>query len=142
MPEVNLMNQWKTPDFKDCSLNCEINSRILRRFESLMLMKVLGAAAGAGLPQWNCACPTAKPHVAVPSRIAARTQSQFAIRADDRFRGDRWVSDPCCNCERKQIREASVTGPACHLNPHHDTLVRIVAPAPQTNSSIVYCALF
>lgn len=49
-----------------------------------MIVRVLGSAAGGGVPQWNCGCPNCgaarrgeRPH---------RSQSSFAISAD----GERW----------------------------------------------------
>jgi pyrroloquinoline quinone biosynthesis protein B len=50
-----------------------------------VIVRVLGSAAGGGVPQWNCACKncTAARHGAQPRR----TQSSLAISAD----GDRWV---------------------------------------------------
>ena len=47
---------------------------------------VLGAAAGGGLPQWNCACPVC---AAVRSGQAGapQTQSSIVVSAD----GERWV---------------------------------------------------
>jgi len=44
-------------------------------------IRILGSAAGGGLPQWNCACANC---LAVRSgRIAPQTQSSIAISADD-----------------------------------------------------------
>jgi pyrroloquinoline quinone biosynthesis protein B len=40
-------------------------------------VRLLGTAAGGGLPQWNCACPNCRE--ARLGRIAARTQSSVAI---------------------------------------------------------------
>ncbi len=49
-----------------------------------MRLRVLGAAAGGGSPQWNCGCPVC---AAVRSGAApARTQSSVAVSAD----GRRW----------------------------------------------------
>jgi pyrroloquinoline quinone biosynthesis protein B len=46
---------------------------------------VLGAAAGGGLPQWNCAAPNSRAAWADPARRA--TQSSLAVTVD----GDRWA---------------------------------------------------
>ncbi len=45
-----------------------------------MIVRVLGSAAGGGVPQWNCACP----HCTAARRGTAprRTQSSFAFSAD------------------------------------------------------------
>ena len=51
-----------------------------------MRLRVLGAAAGGGFPQWNCGCPGCRA-VRDGSRPATpRTQSSIAISPD----GDRW----------------------------------------------------
>jgi len=49
-----------------------------------VIVRVLGSAAGGGVPQWNCAC---KNCAAVRSGAqAARSQSSFAVSGD----GERW----------------------------------------------------
>jgi pyrroloquinoline quinone biosynthesis protein B len=45
-------------------------------------VRVLGSAAGGGLPQWNCHCGTCEA-ARVGARARPRTQSSLAIRADD-----------------------------------------------------------
>ncbi|WAL68571.1 pyrroloquinoline quinone biosynthesis protein PqqB [Amycolatopsis cynarae] len=48
----------------------------------MVLLRVLGSAAGGGSPQWNCGCPVC---AAVRSGAApARTQSSVAVSADHR----------------------------------------------------------
>ncbi|MFV0126865.1 pyrroloquinoline quinone biosynthesis protein PqqB [Streptomyces sp. HMX112] len=47
-----------------------------------MLLRVLGTAAGGGLPQWNCACPGCAGARAHPGR--RRRHASLALRADDR----------------------------------------------------------
>jgi pyrroloquinoline quinone biosynthesis protein B len=47
-----------------------------------MRVRVLGSAAGGGLPQWNCRCPTCEAARA-GVRARPRTQSSLAIRGDD-----------------------------------------------------------
>jgi pyrroloquinoline quinone biosynthesis protein B len=42
-------------------------------------IKVLGAAAGGGLPQWNCVCPNCSALRGSLSSIQPRTQSQLAV---------------------------------------------------------------
>ena len=51
-----------------------------------MRVRILGSAAGGGLPQWNCRCPNCSGVRAGSSEISARTQSSLAITAD----GNRW----------------------------------------------------
>lgn len=50
-----------------------------------MIVRVLGSAAGGGVPQWNCGCPNC-----AAARLGARprrTQSSLAVSPD----GERWV---------------------------------------------------
>jgi pyrroloquinoline quinone biosynthesis protein B len=51
-----------------------------------MRLKILGAAAGGGLPQWNCGCANCA--AAREGRIPARTQSSICVSAD----GARWAA--------------------------------------------------
>ena len=51
-----------------------------------MLIKVLGAAAGGGFPQWNCGCPNCSEARAGDPRLEPRTQESVAVSAD----GERW----------------------------------------------------
>lgn len=66
---------------------------------------VLGAAAGGGLPQWNCACPVC---AAVRSGQAGapQTQSSIVVSAD----GERWV---LINAS-PDIRQQFAATPALH----------------------------
>jgi pyrroloquinoline quinone biosynthesis protein B len=48
-----------------------------------MKIRVLGAAAGGGFPQWNCNCPNCAGVRAGTVRARARTQSSIAIRGRD-----------------------------------------------------------
>lgn len=52
-----------------------------------MLIKVLGAGAGGGFPQWNCAAPTSLKAWAGDPTTTPRTQASLAVSAD----GERWV---------------------------------------------------
>ena len=49
-----------------------------------MIVRVLGSAAGGGVPQWNCGCPHCAS--ARAGRIPRRTQSSFAVSSD----GEAW----------------------------------------------------
>lgn len=49
-----------------------------------MKVRVLGAAAGGGLPQWNCRCPNCIAVRAGNPDIQARTQSSVAVSRDGR----------------------------------------------------------
>jgi pyrroloquinoline quinone biosynthesis protein B len=46
-------------------------------------IKILGAAAGGGLPQWNCTCPNCSALRHKRPHIQSRTQSQLAVTADE-----------------------------------------------------------
>jgi len=54
-----------------------------------VIVRVLGSAAGGGLPQWNCACANCR--AARTGRLARRSQSGLAISAD----GERWLLLNC-----------------------------------------------
>jgi len=72
--------------------------------------------------------------------------------AFNRFRGYRWMKEPCASCERKEIdfggcrcQAFAVTGdaanadPACSLSPHHEKLQsRATASASGTPPEFVY----
>src|SRR5215475_12006409 len=48
-----------------------------------MRIKLLGTAAGGGVPQWNCNCPICREARSPKGRVRPRTQSCVAISADD-----------------------------------------------------------
>jgi pyrroloquinoline quinone biosynthesis protein B len=48
---------------------------------------ILGAAAGGGFPQWNCACPNCAAYWRGEPGLKASTQSSIAISAD----GEQWL---------------------------------------------------
>lgn len=50
----------------------------------MIRIRILGSAAGGGLPQWNCACPNCI--AARAGKILQQTQSSLAISGDD----ERW----------------------------------------------------
>lgn len=54
-----------------------------------MIVRVLGSAAGGGVPQWNCACDNCS--AARAGRRPPRTQSGLAVSAD----GERWLLLNC-----------------------------------------------
>src|SRR5215469_1575328 len=47
-----------------------------------MHIRLLGTAAGGGVPQWNCNCPVCREARAGCGRVQSRTQSSAAISAD------------------------------------------------------------
>ncbi|MBV9333134.1 MAG: pyrroloquinoline quinone biosynthesis protein PqqB [Candidatus Eremiobacteraeota bacterium] len=54
-----------------------------------MIVRVLGSAAGGGVPQWNCACANCQ--AARTGRAPRRTQSSLAVSVD----GIRWLLLNC-----------------------------------------------
>jgi len=70
-----------------------------------MYIKVLGAAAGGGLPQWNCGCRICA--AARMGQIAPMTQSSVAVSADNR----NWVLLNASPDIRVQIQATPVLHP-------------------------------
>ncbi len=62
-----------------------------------MIVRVLGSAAGGGVPQWNCACANCA--AARAGRAPRRTQSSLAVSAD----GVRWLLLNCSPDVASQI---------------------------------------
>lgn len=52
-----------------------------------MRVRVLGAAAGGGYPQWNCGCPPCRAARSRQPGARPRTQSSIAVTGD----GERWL---------------------------------------------------
>lgn len=52
-----------------------------------MKVRVLGSAAGGGLPQWNCNCPNCRSARNENGAVRPRTQSSLAVSPD----GKRWI---------------------------------------------------
>jgi pyrroloquinoline quinone biosynthesis protein B len=72
-------------------------------------IKVLGAAAGGGLPQWNCTCANCSAVRNNHPNIQARTQSQLAVTAD----GDTWF---LINAS-PDLRQQFLNNPEIHPDP-------------------------
>jgi pyrroloquinoline quinone biosynthesis protein B len=62
-----------------------------------VIVRVLGSAAGGGVPQWNCACTNC--NAARDGRAPRRTQSSLALSAD----GERWLLLNCSPDAAAQI---------------------------------------
>jgi len=69
--------------------------------------RVLGSAAGGGVPQWNCRCPICALAWARDPRVAPRTQSSLAVSPD----GERWVLINASPDLRQQIAGAAPLQP-------------------------------
>lgn len=78
-----------------------------------MIVRVLGSAAGGGVPQWNCACKNCS--AARDGRLPHRTQSSLAISPD----GERWLLLNCSPDVAAQIEAF----PALHPSPLHGSPV-------------------
>lgn len=71
-----------------------------------MIIKILGAAAGGGFPQWNCNCQNCADVRAGKPGFKARTQSSLAISAD----GKSWVLLNASPDLRQQINDTPALG--------------------------------
>ena len=75
-----------------------------------MRIRLLGTAAGGGVPQWNCNCPICREARSGTGRVQPRTQSSVAISVDDQ----RWFllnasPDICVQIEAfKPLQPSSV----------------------------------
>jgi coenzyme PQQ biosynthesis protein B len=92
-----------------------------------MHMKILGAAAGDGLPQWNCGCRNCAD--ARAGRLPLMTQSSVAVSAD----GVSWV---LLNAS-PDIRAKLAATPALHPRGLRDTPVAAIVA---TNADVDHIA--
>lgn len=69
-----------------------------------MFIRVLGAAAGGGFPQWNCSCHNCRGVRDGSVTATPRTQSSIAVSSD----GDRWV---LCNASPDLHRQIGANPP-------------------------------
>jgi pyrroloquinoline quinone biosynthesis protein B len=76
-----------------------------------MIVRILGSAAGGGLPQWNCGCPNCAAVRAGDPRIEPRTQSSVAVSAD----GRQWLLLNVSPDIRQQIGKFAALGPLAGL---------------------------
>lgn len=74
-----------------------------------MRILILGAAAGGGFPQWNCACSTCAAYWRGDEGVTARTQSSIAVTAD----GEKWAVFNASPDMREQI----IAHPQMHPRP-------------------------
>jgi pyrroloquinoline quinone biosynthesis protein B len=75
-----------------------------RRSRPLVLIRVLGSAAGGGFPQWNCNCRNCRGLRAGSLQAQPRTQSSIAISGD----GERWL---LCNASPDLHRQIAANTP-------------------------------
>ncbi len=80
---------------------------------------VIGAAAGGGLPQWNCGCENCRlARASSPDRLVPQTQSSLAVSGD----GENWA---LLNAS-PDIRQQLVNTPALHPRALRDSPIGTV----------------
>ncbi|WP_337875481.1 pyrroloquinoline quinone biosynthesis protein PqqB [Elioraea sp.] len=84
-----------------------------------MLIRILGAAAGGGFPQWNCGCPNCDGLRRGTIRARPRSQVTIALSGD----ADRWVLMNCGPDIRAQIEAFPALWPRA---PRHSPIAAIV----------------
>ena len=89
-------------------------------------LRVLGAAAGGGSPQWNCRCDVCRLVWEGDSRVTPRTQSSIAVSVD----GENWALINCAPDILKQIQQT----PALH--PHEGRRHTPIASVLLTNADV------
>jgi len=72
-----------------------------------MHVRILGSAAGGGLPQWNCGCPNCRAARNGTPYVRRRTQSSVAISADGRW----WYLLNVSADVRQQVQSNDDLGP-------------------------------
>jgi len=93
-----------------------------------MRIKVLGAAAGGGFPQWNCGCPNCRDIRSGVLSAKPLTQECVAVSAD----GERWL---LLNAS-PEIRSQIESFPALHpRGPRHSPIAAILL----TNGDLDHC---
>jgi pyrroloquinoline quinone biosynthesis protein B len=93
-----------------------------------MHIKVLGAAAGGGFPQWNCGCPNCRDLRSGALAAMPLTQESVAVSAD----GEHWLLLNASPEVRSQIESC----PALHpRGPRHSPIAAIVL----TNGDLDHC---
>ena len=87
-----------------------------------MLLKVLGAAAGGGLPQWNCACANCSAVRGGLPGISPRNQSQLAVSGD----GESWYLINASPDLREQLHHSPALHPAQGGDPRNTPIRGVV----------------
>jgi pyrroloquinoline quinone biosynthesis protein B len=91
-------------------------------------IRVLGAAAGGGFPQWNCGCPNCREQRAGTLGAQSLTQESVAVSAD----GERWLLLNASPEIRSQIEGCAALHPRA---PRHSPISAIVL----TNGDLDHC---
>src|SRR5262245_23627948 len=84
-----------------------------------MRVRVLGSAAGGGVPQWNCGCANCRDARRGVAGVPARTQESVAVSAD----GERWLLLNASPDVRAQLAATS----ALHPRALRDTPIAAIA---------------
>jgi len=93
-----------------------------------MQVRVLGAAAGGGFPQWNCRCPNCRKARSGSRDVVPRTQECVAVSVDD----ERWA---LLNAS-PEIRSQIESFPGLHpREPRHSPIAGIIL----TNGDLDHC---
>jgi pyrroloquinoline quinone biosynthesis protein B len=87
-----------------------------------MLIKVLGSAAGGGLPQWNCNGRNSADARKDMAEILPRTQASAAVSAD----GRQWVLLNAAPDLRQQINDTSELHPSPEAGPRNSPIKAVV----------------
>jgi len=74
---------WTKPTLREVACGMEINMYEVRALS--FRAQILGAAAGGGLPQWNCGCENC--NLARQKKIPPQTQSSIAVSASGAWTG-------------------------------------------------------
>ena len=93
-----------------------------------MRIKVLGAAAGGGFPQWNCGCPNCREVRSGVLDAKPLTQECIAVSAD----GERWFLLNASPEIRSQIENCAALHPR---GPRHSPIAAILL----TNGDLDHC---
>src|SRR5262245_5356377 len=93
-----------------------------------MRLRVLGSAAGGGIPQWNCGCENCHRARAGDARVRPRTQDSLAISTD----GEVWFLLNASPDIRQQIEQCPVLHPRA---PRHSPIAGIFL----TNGDLDHC---
>jgi pyrroloquinoline quinone biosynthesis protein B len=87
-----------------------------------MLIRVLGAAAGGGFPQWNCSCFNCRRARAGDPAVKPRSQASLAVSGDGNF----WVLLNASPDLPAQLREAGVLQPWPNGPPRNSPVQAVV----------------
>ena len=87
-----------------------------------MHVKVLGSAAGGGLPQWNCAGRNSAAARAVEAFIQPRTQSSLAVSSD----GKQWLLLNASPDIRQQINACTQLHPTPQDGPRNSPIRAVI----------------